>query len=88
MKFSDELERLYEAEEINLADSTYPTYKDAYTQGYLDGIERAENYIRDLEKHMTVLLKCLKRVLKIVSTLTDSIMEVLNDSISSEIHYS
>lgn len=64
MKFSDELERLYEAEEINLADSTYPTYKDAYTQGYLDGIERAENYIRDLEKHMTVLLKCLKRVLK------------------------
>ena len=51
MKFSDELERLYEAEEINLADSTYPTYKDAYTQGYLDGIERAENYIRDLEKN-------------------------------------
>ncbi|MBK4758403.1 hypothetical protein CU024_1899 [Enterococcus faecium] len=64
MKFSDELERLYEVEEINLADSTYPTYKDAYTQGYLDGIERAENYIRDLEKTHGGAIEMLKTSIK------------------------
>ncbi|HFU5892303.1 TPA: hypothetical protein ACH6J3_002280 [Enterococcus faecium] len=64
MKFSDELERLYEAEEINLTDSTYPTYKDAYTQGYLDGIERAENYIRDLEKTHDGAIEMLKTSIK------------------------
>ena len=64
MKLSDELERLYEAEEINMTDSTYPTYKDAYTQGYLDGIERSENYVRQLEKTHDGALETFKQNIK------------------------
>lgn len=58
MKFSDELERLYEAEELNLTDS------GPYTQGYLDGIERAGNYIRDLEKIHDGAIEMLKTSIK------------------------
>lgn len=64
MKFSDELERLYEAEEINLTDPTFPLYKDAYTQGYLDGIERSENYVRQIEKTHDGALETLKQNIK------------------------
>lgn len=64
MKFSDELDRLLEAEEINHTDPEYPTYKDAYAQGYLDGIEMAGNYVRQLEKTHDGALETLKQSIK------------------------
>lgn len=64
MKFSDELDRLWAAEEINHTDPKYPTYKDEYTQGYLDGIEMAENYVRQLEKTHDGALETLKQNIK------------------------
>lgn len=64
MKFSDELDKLWAAEEINRTDPKHPTYKDEYTQGYLDGIEMAENYVRQLEKTHDGALETLKQNIK------------------------
>lgn len=64
MKFSDELDNLWTIEEVNHTDPKYPTYKDAYTQGYLDGIEMAENYVRQLEKTHDGALETLKQNIK------------------------
>ena len=64
MKFSDELDNLWTIEEVNHTDPKYPTYKDSYTQGYLDGIEMAENYVRQLEKTHDGALETLKQNIK------------------------
>ena len=52
MKFSDELDKLWTIEDVNHTDPKYPTYKDAYTQGYLDGIERSEKTMSDSLKRL------------------------------------
>ena len=64
MKFSDELDKLLTIEEVNHIDPEHPMHKDAYTQGYLDGIERAENYVRQLEKTHDGSLETLKQNIK------------------------
>ncbi|MGX7215273.1 hypothetical protein [Enterococcus raffinosus] len=64
MKFSDELDKLWTAEEINHTDPKYPTYKDAYTQGYLDGIETATNYVKRLETTHDGAIETLKQNIK------------------------
>lgn len=47
MKFSDELFELLDSEETEGRDDRFPGYQDQYTQGYLRGIETAENIVKN-----------------------------------------
>lgn len=61
MKFSDELSKLRELKRCEMTDRNY---KEPYNEGFLDGIEFAENHLRRLEDSSDGRLETLKHNIK------------------------